>query len=82
MKIDYIKNLRRVLVATNRCAALYGDTAAYQKARAKNIAKVLPRGRMFNQLLTREFRHSTTVVSPNNPIEIMHVGSPHISQHN
>ena len=73
MKINYIKNLRRVLAAANRRATFYDDDLAWSNAYAKNTARVLPRGGTLNRIIRREFKFSKTIISPRYPIEIMHV---------
>ena len=62
--IKYIENLRRVLAATNRRATLYDDDPAWSNAYAKNIKRVLPRGKVLNRIVKREFCRAKIIPSP------------------
>ena len=72
MKINYIKNLRRVLAAATRRATLYDDDLAWSNAHAKNIKRVLPRGKTLNRIVKREFCRAK-LVAPSYTIQNIRV---------
>ena len=73
--LSYISNLQFTLALTNGYAMFYGDDDAWLNAKAKNYKKVMPRGKVLNRILAREFRRTKLITisefSPNHGLQTM-----------
>ena len=54
----YIAQMEYNLALANGYAMFYGNDDAWLNAKAKNYKKVMPRGKVFNRILVREFRRT------------------------
>ena len=59
--LSYISNLQFTLTLTNAYAMFYGDDDAWLNAKAKNCKKVMPRGKVLDRILAREFRRTKLI---------------------